>query len=183
MSLNFSITKETKETTGKGIYPVKIHENDNYISNVEYNEEFDCLDITFENENYKHRERMFNPIKNVPTWTTPEKQLAAFQSRIVHFLNKFMVIDDTNKIEGNTFKEMCENIAAALKTHAIDTGKKFSLKLVYDKAFQYPRIPSVGNVIATEKDAPLSYSKWEKENVLLPEVSSVPSNTDETELF
>ena len=182
-SLNFSITKETKETTSKGLYPVQIHENNNYISGAEYNEEFDCLDITFENDRYKHRERMFNPTKSVPQWTTPEKQLATFQSRIAHYLNRFMVIDDTNKIEGNTFKEMCENIAEALKIHAIDTGKTFSLKLIYDKGFQYPRVPNTGPVIAVEGDKPLFYSKWEKENVLLPEVSSTPSNSDAVELF
>jgi len=63
------------------------------------------------------------------------------------------------------------------------TGKPFSLKLVYDKAFQYPRIPNLGRVIAVEGEEPLSYTKWEKENVLLPEVSSAPSNTDASELF
>jgi len=181
MSLNFSITKETKENTSKGLYPVKIHEGGNFITGAEYNEEFDCLDITFENDSYKHRERMFNPTKNVPTWTTPEKQLAAFQSRIAHYLRRFMDINEQNQIEGNTFQEMCQNVAIALKENA--TGKPFSLKLVYDKAFQYPRIPNLGRVIAVEGEEPLSYSKWEKENVLLPEVSSAPSNTDASELF
>ena len=110
-NFNFSINQEVKENVNKQLYPVDIHEN-NYITAAEYNEEHDCLDITIENENYKYRERMFNPTKNISglTWTTPEKEIAKFLSRIKHFLKRFMTEEEAS-FSASTFREMCE------KTH------------------------------------------------------------------
>lgn len=182
-NLSFSINEQTKETTGKGLYPVKIHDYDNKITAAEYNEEFDCLDITIENDNYKFRERMFNPTKNIPSWSTPEKQLSNFLQRIAHLLRRFMTKDEAQFDEAN-YIDMCKKVASLLQTHAINTGKTFAIKFIYDKAFQYPKIPQTGRVIAIEGDEPLSYSKWEKENVLLPEISVAPTNSlDASELF
>ena len=80
-NLNFSIDSSVKETTNKSLFPVRIHDKC-FITSAGYNEEYDCLDIAIESDEYKYRERMFNPLKNVPTWTTSEKELATFQSRI-----------------------------------------------------------------------------------------------------
>lgn len=182
-NLSFSINKQTKETTGKGLYPVKIHGYDNKITAAEYNDEFDCLDLTIENDSYKFRERMFNPTKNIPSWSTPEKQLANFLQRIAHILRRFMTKEEAQFNESN-FIDMCKKVASLLQVHAIENEKPFAIKFIYDKGFQYPKIPQTGRVIAVEGEEPLSYSKWEKENVLLPEVTSTPStNTDTVELF
>lgn len=170
-NLNFNIDSNVKENLNKSVFPVGIHK-DCTIASAEYIEEFDCLDIVIESNFHKYRERMFNPLKNIPTWTTAEKQLANFQSRIVHFLKRFMVIDETNKIQGNTFQEMCINVANAINQYAVATKIPFSVKFVYDKNFQYPKLPSTGRVIALDNEEPLSYTKWEKENVLLPETGT-----------
>lgn len=186
-NLNFNIDSTVKENLNKTVFPVKIHNNCT-ISSAEYVEEYDCLDIVIESDSHKYRERMFNPLKNIPTWTTAEKQLANFQSRIVHFLKRFMVLDETNKIQGNTFQEMCVNVANAINEHAVSKKVPFSVKFVYDKNFQYPKLPATGRVIALSTEEPLSYTKWEKENVLLPETTngeetSSPSASSGEDLF
>ena len=128
-NFNFSINQEVKENVNKQLYPVDIHEN-NYITAAEYNEEYDCLDITIENENYKYRERMFNPTKNISglTWTTPEKEIAKFLSRIKHFLKRFMTEEEAS-FNAESFREMCEKTSELLMIHAIEPKKLISVKL------------------------------------------------------
>lgn len=179
-NLSFSIDSNVKETLNKSLFPVEIHKNC-YITGAEYNEEYDCLDITIESDDYKYRERMFNPLKNVPTWTTAEKALSVFQSRLKHFFNRFMD-DAQSSISATNFRELCEKAAELLQTHAIEPKKLISVKFVYDKAFKYPQLPKNPRFLANENDEPLSYSNWEKTNQLMPEVTDTTTGNAE-EIF
>ncbi len=168
-NLSFSIDSSVKETTNKSLFPVRIHDGC-YITSAGYNEEYDCLDIVIESDEYKYRERMFNPLKNVPTWTTPEKELANFQSRIKHFLKRFMTEEQASIVADN-YREMCEKAAGLLQTFAIDTKQLISVKFVYDKAFKYPQLPKNPRFLAAEGEPALEYTNWEKTNQLITEKS------------
>lgn len=180
-NLNFSIDSNVKETTNKSLFPVRIHEKC-YITSANYNEEHDCLDIAIESDEYKYRERMFNPLKNVPTWTTPEKELATFQSRIKHFLKRFMT-EEQASISAENFREMCEKTAELLQIHAIDTKKNISVKFVYDKAFKYPQLPKNPRFLATEDEPALEYTNWEKQNQLMPAETSATNAEKGEDIF
>ena len=169
-NLNFSIDSSVKETTNKSLFPVRIHDKC-YITSASYNEEYDCLDIAIESDDHKYRERMFNPLKNVPTWTTPEKELKNFQGRIKHFLNRFMSDDDSSKLVAQNFRELCERAAEMLQEAAIDTKKLISVKFVYDKNFKYPQLPKNPRFLASEDEDPLEYTNWEKSNQLISETT------------
>lgn len=180
-NLSFSIDSNVKETTNKSLFPVRIHDKC-YITAAGYNEEFDCLDITIESDEYKFRERMFNPLKNVPNWTTPEKELANFQSRIKHFLKRFMS-EETSSISADSFREMCEKVAELLQIHAIETKQLISVKFVFDKAFKYPQLPKNPRFLAADGEPALEYSNWEKTNQLMPETTSAIAEAKGEDLF
>lgn len=179
-NLNFSIDSSVKETTNKSLFPVKIHDKC-YITSAGYNEEYDCLDITIESDDYKYRERMFNPLKNVPTWTTSEKELATFQSRIKHFLKRFMT-EEQASITADNFREMCEKAADLLQIYAIDTKQLITVKFVYDKAFKYPQLPKNPRFLAAEGEPALEYTNWEKSKQLL-DTTSEPATADTEDIF
>lgn len=168
-NLNFSIDSSVKETTNKSLFPVRIHDKC-FITSAGYNEEYDCLDIAIESDEYKYRERMFNPLKNVPTWTTSEKELATFQSRIKHFLKRFMT-EEQASITADNFREMCEKAADLLQIYAIDTKQLITVKFVYDKAFKYPQLPKNPRFLAAEGEPALEYTNWEKSKQLLDTTS------------
>ena len=179
-NLNFSIDSSVKETTNKSLFPVRIHDKC-FITSAGYNEEYDCLDIAIESDEYKYRERMFNPLKNVPTWTTSEKELATFQSRIKHFLKRFMT-EEQASITADNFREMCEKAADLLQIYAIDTKQLITVKFVYDKAFKYPQLPKNPRFLAAEGEPALEYTNWEKSKQLL-DTTSEPAATDTEDIF
>ena len=179
-NLNFSIDSSVKETTNKSLFPVRIHDKC-FITSAGYNEEYDCLDIAIESDEYKYRERMFNPLKNVPTWTTSEKELATFQSRIKHFLKRFMT-EEQSSITADNFREMCEKAADLLQIYAIDTKQLITVKFVYDKAFKYPQLPKNPRFLAAEGEPALEYTNWEKSKQLL-DTTSEPAAADTEDIF
>lgn len=179
-NLNFSIDSSVKETTNKSLFPVRIHDKC-FITSAGYNEEYDCLDIAIESDEYKYRERMFNPLKNVPTWTTSEKELATFQSRIKHFLKRFMT-EEQASITADNFREMCEKAADLLQIYAIDTKQLITVKFVYDKAFKYPQLPKNPRFLAAEGEPALEYTNWEKSKQLL-DTTSEPATVDTEDIF
>jgi len=179
-NLNFSIDSSVKETTNKSLFPVRIHYKC-FITSAGYNEEYDCLDIAIESDEYKYRERMFNPLKNVPTWTTSEKELATFQSRIKHFLKRFMT-EEQSSITADNFREMCEKAADLLQIYAIDTKQLITVKFVYDKAFKYPQLPKNPRFLAAEGEPALEYTNWEKSKQLL-DTTSEPATADTEDIF
>ncbi len=179
-NLNFSIDSSVKETTNKSLFPVRIHDKC-FITSAGYNEEYDCLDIAIESDEYKYRERMFNPLKNVPTWTTSEKELATFQSRIKHFLKRFMT-EEQASITADNFREMCEKAADLLQIYAIDTKQLITVKFVYDKAFKYPQLPKNPRFLAAEGEPALEYTNWEKSKQLL-DTTSEPAAADTEDIF
>ncbi len=179
-NLNFSIDSSVKETTNKSLFPVRIHDKC-FITSACYNEEYDCLDIAIESDEYKYRERMFNPLKNVPTWTTSEKELATFQSRIKHFLKRFMT-EEQASITADNFREMCEKAADLLQIYAIDTKQLITVKFVYDKAFKYPQLPKNPRFLAAEGEPALEYTNWEKSKQLL-DTTSEPATADTEDIF
>jgi len=179
-NLNFSIDSSVKETTNKSLFPVRIHDKC-FITSAGYNEEYDCLDIAIESDEYKYRERMFNPLKNVPTWTTSEKELATFQSRIKHFLKRFMT-EEQSSITADNFREMCEKAADLLQIYAIDTKQLITVKFVYDKAFKYPQLPKNPRFLAAEGEPALEYTNWEKSKQLL-DTTSEPATADTEDIF
>jgi hypothetical protein len=179
-NLNFSIDSSVKETTNKSLFPVRIHDKC-FITSAGYNEEYDCLDIAIESDEYKYRERMFNPLKNVPTWTTSEKELATFQSRIKHFLKRFMT-EEQASITADNFREMCEKAADLLQIYAIDTKQLITVKFVYDKAFKYPQLPKNPRFLAAEGEPALEYTNWEKSKQLL-DTTSEPATADTEDIF
>lgn len=169
--MNFSFTDKTRDIIAKAPYPVGIHTG-NIITNAEYvrEEKFEALDITFENpaKGYTFRERLFNPTVNVPSWSTAENELIKFQSRTKHILRRF-VAEEMCLFTANSFQEMCENIIAILEKFAIEPKTTFSLKVYWDKNFEYPEIPSKGRFMATEGEPELIFTKWDKTNRLLEE--------------
>ena len=179
-NLNFSIESSVKETTNKSLFPVRMHDKC-FITSAGYNEEYDCLDIAIESDEYKYRERMFNPLKNVPTWTTSEKELATFQSRIKHFLKRFMT-EEQASITADNFREMCEKAADLLQIYAIDTKQLITVKFVYDKAFKYPQLPKNPRFLAAEGEPALEYTNWEKSKQLL-DTTSEPATADTEDIF
>ena len=179
-NLNFSIDSSVKETTNKSLFPVRIHDKC-FFTSAGYNEEYDCLDIAIESDEYKYRERMFNPLKNVPTWTTSEKELATFQSRIKHFLKRFMT-EEQASITADNFREMCEKAADLLQIYAIDTKQLITVKFVYDKAFKYPQLPKNPRFLAAEGEPALEYTNWEKSKQLL-DTTSEPATADTEDIF
>ncbi|HQJ56207.1 MAG TPA: hypothetical protein PLH46_01065 [Caldisericia bacterium] len=179
-NLNFSIDSSVKETTNKSLFPVRMHDKC-FITSAGYNEEYDCLDIAIESDEYKYRERMFNPLKNVPTWTTSEKELATFQSRIKHFLKRFMT-EEQASITADNFREMCEKAADLLQIYAIDTKQLITVKFVYDKAFKYPQLPKNPRFLAAEGEPALEYTNWEKSKQLL-DTTSEPATADTEDIF
>ena len=176
---NFSF-EGVKEITGKRLYQVGINTESNYISKAEYNEQYDSLDITFENDSNSYRERIFNPTKNVPEWTTADKELKKTQRRIMHILLRFMPLDDAQNIKGTNWKEMCENVSSILleKSH----GKHFELKFIFDKKFEYPELGAIP-FIRIEGDKPLNYTDWENKNRMLVESNTKPETTEEDDIF
>jgi len=181
-NLSFNINTNTKTTLGKSNYPVKIHESGNYISKVEYNEQYDALDIIIESEDYKFQDRNFNPLKNVGSWTTPEKALAEFQSKIASYLWQFMSKEEAT-INADNFQDFCTKAIELLTKYAVEPKVEFALKLVYDKNFEFPKLPKGRFLSTSNLENPLSYSRWEKENKLLPEAHEVSTSTTEEELF
>ena len=179
-NLNFSIDSSVKETTNKSLFPVRMHDKC-FITSAGYNEEYDCLDIAIESDEYKYRERMFNPLKSVPTWTTSEKELATFQSRIKHFLKRFMT-EEQASITADNFREMCEKAADLLQIYAIDTKQLITVKFVYDKAFKYPQLPKNHRFLAAEGEPALEYTNWEKSKQLL-DTTSEPATADTEDIF
>ena len=179
-NLNFSIESSVKETTNKSLFPVRMHDKC-FITSAGYNEEYDCLDIAIDSDEYKYRERMFNPLKNVPTWTTSEKELATFQSRIKHFLKRFMT-EEQASITADNFREMCEKAADLLQIYAIDTKQLITVKFVYDKAFKYPQLPKNPRFLAAEGEPALEYTNWEKSKQLL-DTTSEPATADTEDIF
>jgi len=178
--MNFSFNKEIQDTVKKQPYSVEIHSN-NIITSAKYVEEYDCLDITYENpsKGYIYRDRTFNPTKSIPEWTTAEKELMKVQVKFKHVMRRFMSEEET-MFEANTWKEMCEIVAEKLIEKS--QGIEFDLKLIFDKNFEYPSL-GLPRFIRVEGEQPLQYSKWEKENRLLPEIDtnaevSAPSSSD-----
>lgn len=169
MTLDFSFTDQTRESLTKEPYEVGIHSG-NVITSAEYVEEYDAIDITFENptKNWRYRDRLFNPVKgNTPDWTTPEKQLAQFQAKIKHILCRF-IPEEQCRFSATTFKEMADKVIEILQAHAIDPKVEFILKMYFDKSFEYPELAR-NRFMALPTEAPLSFSKWEKENRLISE--------------
>lgn len=152
-----------KEKAGKSLYPSEIV-TENELTSAEYISENDALDLTFENNDYKYRERFFNPTSKVPEWTTAEKETQKTQRRLMHILRRFMTQDEAQSLGGETWKEFCENVASNLMEKA--SGKTFDLKFVFDKKFEYPELGSFP-FIRVEGEKELFYTDWEKKNRLL----------------
>lgn len=176
----FSFDQSIKENVKKSGYPVGIHEN-NVIADAAYNDEYDCLDITYENpkNNYTFRDRIFNPTVNVPAWTTVEEALRKTQSKIKHIMRRFMS-DEECTFNASSWKEMCDIAAEKLLEHSVD--KEFDLKLIFDKNFAYPKI-GLPPFIRVEGEPKLAYSKWEQTNALLPEETGEPTSAEGGDLF
>lgn len=163
----FAMNSQVKETSAKRMYPTEIIAG-NKIEKVEYIPEHDCLDISFSNNEYYFRERMFNPIKGtVPEWTTEEKEINKFLSRVKQIMCRFMSEADAS-FEADTFEEMAAIVADKLT--AASEGKTFDLKFIFDKKFEYP-ILGMGRFIRVEGEPALQYTKWEKENRLINEAA------------
>lgn len=181
--LDFSFTTDTKESLKKDPYEVGIHSG-NIITEVSYNEQYDAIDIVFENpeNNWTIRERMFNPLKgDVPEWTTPERELALFKARIKHILKRF-VPEEQCLFSANSFREMAVKVAAILKEYAIDTKAEVSIKVHWDKNFKFPELAK-NKFLANDRDPELKFSTWELNNRMISDEVSDEVGSAEEEIF
>ena len=181
--MNFGLNQQTKEFATSSAFPVGIHPN-TIITKALYNEEYDSLDIVFENltNGYSKTERIFNPIKDgkdIPEWTSPEKEIGKVQGKIKHILKRFLSEDDI-AFEADSFKQLAEVVVDVLQP-TIENQTKFNLKLIFDKNLQYTELAK-GRFMATHDEEPLSFTKWERENRMI--VDEVPTDdTSEETIF
>lgn len=161
---NFSFDNTTKEFLNRAFKEPGIYHK-NVINNVEVgNPEVGSpyIDITFENleHGYTMRERYFAPGDNVPSWTTPEKEVQKLKATIKHIMARFVPAEDM-LFEANGFIDMCNKVKERLDKYAVETKKEFSMKTVYDRNFTYIVLPSYPPFLAAEDDAVLQYSDSE----------------------
>lgn len=161
---NFSFDESTKEFLGSP-YKVGIFDR-NIITNVEVvspETGSAYIDLFIENltHGYTMRERIFALNDEVPSWTTPEKELSKLKAKIKHIMARF-VPEEEQVFAASSFLDMCKQVKERLDKYAVQPKTEFSLKTVYDKNFQFVVLPSYPPFFASPNDEPLTYSEKER---------------------
>lgn len=184
---NFSFDNTTKEFLNRSFKEPGIYHN-NIIASVEVGKPevgSSYIDINIENteHGYTLRERYFAPGDNVPSWTTPEKEIQKLKATIKHIMARFIPAEEM-LFEASSFIDMCNQVKERLDKYAVETRKSFSIKTVYDRNFTYIVLAPYPPFMATEEDQPLKYSESEmkrnfpdlveEENTQQPEMDDAP---------
>lgn len=172
--MSYNLSKDLRITVN---FPVKINKDVTlYKASFVKTTDYQAIALSFRKDDvetgnlYEQKYLIYDvDPKSIPSWTTYEAQLFSFKSRIYHLLENFYEPEDI-KIEAEDFEELAAKVITLLEDGPIKNETKFDLKLIYNKSFEKIIVPQRGHVIKSDKmNYELSYTNWEKENVLLPE--------------